>query len=86
MKSLTLAVAEGIERVTRAEKRIQKQVTGARRLVREAGLEHPGIEAEFAELESRDAEAGQELPPVPTPLEERRAVRIPGGHLEIGAA
>ena len=86
MDNLALAVEEGIRRVDRAENRIQKTVTSARRLVRENGLEHAGIEAEFAELESPNAEGIPALPPVPEPVAGARTVRIPGGHLQIGAA
>lgn len=64
MESLTLAVAEGIARVDRAEHRIQKTVSSARRLVANAGLEHAGIEAEGAELRSLDA---PDIEPEPLP-------------------
>jgi len=83
---LTGAVADGIERVTRSENRIQKTVTSARRLVRESGLEHAGIEAEYEELQPRNDEAVQPLPPLPQDLEETRTIRIPGGTYEIGVA
>jgi len=83
---LSEAVAEGITKVSRNENRIQKTVTSARRLVREAGLEHAGIEAEYEELQPRDAEAEQALPPLPEEVEATRTVRIPGGELTIGVA
>jgi len=83
---LTLAVSEGIARTDRSEKRIQKTVTSARRLVRENGLEHAGIEAEFAELQPPDAEGSEPLPALPEEMAVTRTIRIPGGHLEIGAA
>jgi len=81
-----IAVSEGIARVTRHEKRIQKTVTSARRLVREAGLEHAGIEAEYAELRDGDGEGIEPLPAMPEEVEAVRVVRFPGGSLEIGAA
>jgi len=81
---LTLAVSDGIERVSRAENRISKTVTSARRLVRENGLEHAGIEAEFEELQSRDAEAIEPLPAMPEQVGETRTVRVPGGTIEVG--
>lgn len=59
LEDLTLGVAEGIKRVDRAENRVQKTVTSARRQLREAGLEHAGIEAEFEELHTSD-EGGSE--------------------------
>jgi len=84
--NLTVAVSEGIAGFKRHENRIQKTVTSARRLVREAGLEHAGIEAEYDELRPVDAEAEPTLPPMPEEVATTRTIRIPGGHLEIGAA
>jgi len=78
---LKLAVSDGIERVHRAETRIAKTVQSARRLVRENGLEHPGIEAEADELRERDDTGSPEpelqlMPPrVDTPA---RPTGIPG--------
>jgi len=86
MERLKEAVAHGITQVSRNENRIQKTVTSARRLVREAGLEHAGIEAEYEELQPPDAEGIQPLPAVPAQVETNRVVRFPGGSLEIGAA
>jgi len=86
LDKLTLAVSDGIERVHRAESRIQKTVSAARRLVREAGLEHAGIEAEYEELRPADAEGVEPLPAVPEQVAETRTIRIPGGELKIGAA
>jgi len=81
---LLLAVDEGIKRVDRAENRVQKTVTSARRLIREAGLEHAGIEAEFAELHPSDGEGIEPLPPMPELVEDARTIRIPGGNLTLG--
>jgi len=64
MADLKLAIDEGIRRVDRAEKRVQKTVTSARRLVRESGLEHAGIEAEFEELHGGNGEGVEPLPAV----------------------
>jgi len=60
LADLTLAISDGIARNDRAEKRVQKTVTSARRLVREAGLEHAGIEAESDELRESDGDPGPE--------------------------
>lgn len=60
VKDLTLAVAEGIERVTRAEKRIAKTVQRARAELKARGLEDPGLEAEDHELREFDGERGAE--------------------------
>lgn len=77
---LRLAIAEGIERVDRAEKRVQKTVSSARKLVRENGLEHAGLEAEYSELLERDGEASPavELPALPEPVVDDRPTGIPG--------
>jgi len=84
---LTVAISEGIARVDRHEKRIRKTVTSARKLVRENGLEHAGIEAEYAELQPPDgAGIDHPLPTMPEEVDPPRTIRIPGGHLEIGAA
>jgi len=81
---LTLAMSDGIERVARAENRVQKTVTSARRAVRDAGLEHAGIEAEHEELQPRNAEGIEPLPALPAFVEPTRTVRIPGGEITIG--
>jgi len=86
MERLQEAVAHGITQVSRNENRIQKTVTSARRLVREAGLEHAGVEAEYEELQSRDGEAVEALPAMPEEVGQTRTIRVPGGHLTIGAA
>jgi len=72
LNHMTLAVAEGIQHVDRAEKRINGAVTRARRQLREAGLEHPGLEAEAADLHVVHGGGGEEvrLPPVPAEMDE----------------
>lgn len=57
----TLAIAEGIERVGRAEQRVAETVRRAKRRADEAGYEDPGVEAEVAELQRRDADGGDQL-------------------------
>jgi len=86
LDNLTLSVSDGIERVHRAESRISKTVTSARRLVRESGLEHAGIEAEAEQLRPDDDEGIEPLLSLPQEVEEARTIRVPGGHLTIGAA
>jgi len=81
---LTLAVDEGIRRVDRAEKRVAKTVTSARRHIREAGLEHPGLEAEYEELRTPDDNGIEPLPAVPEEVVETGGFRIPGGYLNLG--
>jgi len=85
MELLSEAVAEGITKVSRNENRIQKTVTSAHRRIREAGLEHAGIEAEFDELIEADAEEDQPLPLVPQGVAEVRTLRVPGGTIEWSA-
>lgn len=77
---LQLAVSDGIERVARAESRVSKTVTSARRLLAEGGIEHAGLEAEAEELRGRneptsEAEPVPELQPV---LVDDRPSGIPG--------
>jgi hypothetical protein len=55
----TLAIAEGIERVDRAEKRVVETVRRAKRRADQAGYTDPGVEAEVAALERGDG-AGSE--------------------------
>jgi len=80
LERLTLAVSDGIARNDRAEKRIQKTVTSARRFVRESGLEHAGIEAEYEELHEGDGEPSPsgEVRPVPQEVARVAPVGIPG--------
>jgi len=82
LDKMTLAVSDGIERVHRAESRIQKTVTSARRLVKENGLEHPGIDAEAAEIRERDENGIEPLPFVPEQVGATRTLRLPGGVIE----
>jgi len=74
-----LAIAEGIERVTRAEQRIKKTVTSAKKLVRDSGLHHPGLEAEIDELRERNGEGsgGVEVPQVREDVAPDPPVRLP---------
>ena len=64
---LTLATAEGIERVDRAERRIRSTVKRARAELAEDGYESPGLEAEAAELRLIDAggSGDDQVPPLP---------------------
>lgn len=64
---IMLAVSDGIERVDRAERRVRAVVRSARKELADAGYEHPGLEAEHAELRLVDGDGGdeEELPDVP---------------------
>jgi len=90
VKRLTIALDEGIAGYRRSEKRIQKTVTSSRRLLRENGLEHAGLEAEAQELRDRDDEPIEPLPAMPEQVETTRKVRFPGASQDflrrIGAA
>jgi len=63
---LTLAVAEGIQHVDRAERRIAGVVARSRKLLRESGLESPGLEAEAHDLRLLNGGGGEAegVPPV----------------------
>lgn len=65
-----LAIAEGIERVDRAERRVQQSVRRARARLREHGVEDDGVEAEFAQLRFLDGTGGGEggVQPVHDPV------------------
>ena len=56
---LTLAVAEGLQHVDRAEKRIHGVVTRARRLLHESGLESQGLRQKLHSFNSSMAEHAQ---------------------------
>lgn len=70
---ITLAVAEGIERVDRAERRIRSTVKRARAELAAEGYESDGLEAENAEIRLLDADrsGGDGVPPL---------------HLDVGEA
>ncbi len=71
LKDLTFAVAEGIERVSRAEGRIHATIKRARKQLAEQGFESPGLETEAAQLQLSDGEASPdgEVPNVPGSVE-----------------
>ena len=80
IERLTVAVSEGIAGFKRHEKRVQKTVKSARRLLAENGLEHAGLEAEAAEIRERD-EPGIDpfgMPPVLESVASDRPTGIPG--------
>jgi len=58
VKELTFAVAEGIERVARHERRIHATVKRARKELADHGFESAGLEAEATELRLVDGEGG----------------------------
>jgi len=58
-KDVLQAVAEGIERTERAERRVQQTVKRARKELKESGLEDPGLEAESEQLRISDGDRGQ---------------------------
>ena len=58
-KDLVLAVAEGIERTERAERRVKAVVKRARKELADSGLTDPALEAEDRELSPVDEERGE---------------------------
>ena len=69
LRTMTHAVAEGIERTDRAERRIKATVRRARAEFAEFDVEHAGLEAEAGELRLIDA-GGSDGRRVPTVREE----------------
>lgn len=59
-KEITIAVAEGIERVDRSERRIKATVRRARKELADRGLVDDGLEAENYELSLLDGGGGEE--------------------------
>lgn len=57
---LTHAVAEGIERVDRSERRVKSVVQRAKRRLEEAGFHDDGVEAESEQLRLIHGDGGQE--------------------------
>ena len=55
-----VAVAEGIERTDRTERRIASTVARARKELRESGYDHPGVEAEAAGLRKVDGDGSDD--------------------------
>jgi hypothetical protein len=90
LNNLTLAVAEGIQHVERAEARIRATVGRAKRQLNDAGLDSPGVDSEALTLGIRDGDGGAEggvqpvrpklaSPPPVDPLEAQlRALRLWG--------
>ena len=66
MVQITLATAEGIERVDRAERRIRSTVKRARSELAEFGYQSDGLEAENAEIRLVDARGSEDegVPPL----------------------
>jgi len=58
LRDTNIAVAEGIERTDRTERRIASTVARARKELRESGYDHRGVEAEAAGLRDIDAGGG----------------------------
>jgi len=81
-KQTMIAVAEGIERVERYERRIKNTVRRAKKELAEQGFEHAGLEAEDTELRLVDGEGGdgEGVPPVPGRVDETQQTpsSIPG--------
>jgi len=65
LTNLTLAVAEGIAHVERAEARIRATVQRARAQLAESGIESPALEAEGDQLQLLDEGGGRRLHAVP---------------------
>ena len=66
IKDLTFAVAEGIERTDRAERRVRNAIQRARKELGARGYDDPGLEAEAYELRVVDGDGSKDggVPPV----------------------
>ncbi len=66
-KEMTLAIAEGIEHVDRAERRIKSTLQRAKTKLAGLGYQDDGVDAEMEELRLVNGGGGKEseLPPVP---------------------
>lgn len=69
LQQITAAVAEGIDRVDRSERRVVATVKRARKELKERGFTDEGVEAEHHQLHVLD-EAGGNESPVPAVREE----------------
>ena len=72
LKELTFAVDEGIERVSRADRRIKATVQRARKELQDRGYADPGLEAEAHQLRVVDGDPSETggVPPVPAEVAE----------------
>jgi len=79
-KDLTAAVAEGIEHVDRAERRVRAAIQSAKRRFEAEGYIDPGLEAEAAALPQGDGDPGpeEELPSVHEGVEPGSWASVPG--------
>lgn len=70
-KELMIAVAEGIERVDRSERRVRSTVARARKELKARGYDDPGLEAEAFELRDVNGDGGGAggVPVVPEAVE-----------------
>ncbi len=71
VREYVIALAEGIERVDRSERRVKATVARARKELESRGLVDPGVEAESEELRLVDAARGSDrgVYPVREPVE-----------------
>lgn len=85
-RDLVVAVAEGIENVSRAERRVQATVRRAQKKLADLGIVDEGLEAEAGQLHEADGSGsnGERVPAVPVALEkvEPEASSIRGVPLE----
>jgi len=79
LANVKAAVAEGISHVDRVENRIMGAVKRARKELRDSGAEHPGLEAEAAELSLVHGEGSpsQTMPLMPDVVEQPQS-SVPG--------
>jgi hypothetical protein len=69
LQDQTLAIAEGIERVDRSERRVRSAVARAQKRLSDAGYEDEGVEAEAVQLQFLDGGTGKGVPPMHRDME-----------------
>lgn len=84
LEDFTLALANGIDHVDRAEKRVRSVVTAAKARYERSGYSDPGIDAEEAQLPLVDAGLSpqEEVPPVQPVMESDSPWRTVPGFVE----
>lgn len=85
LQDMTLAIAEGIERVDRSERRVRQVVSRAKKQLDEFGIDDPGLTAEAEQLRLDYGGRGEQpgMQQLPAPVAHRVDVTgIPGAWSE----
>jgi septation ring formation regulator EzrA len=85
LQDMTLAIAEGIERVDRSERRVRQVVSRAKKQLEDFGIDDPGLSAEAEQLRLDYGVGGEQagVQQLPAPVAHRVDVTgIPGAWSE----